>query len=491
MNLKVVSDIVTILNEFLSKDFYALDFTQEVYLQLLQRLEIANETHFDDKKGAIKKALINYFSKTNQSIDIELTFARCIVQKSFLEPNESEVFDRKLFQNTLRIIDISERKSEYSPLPYLISIPENIRYELFQSFQNTEMARTITRQQIENIFNLDPRDIIFFIRGKISIRFYTLPKQLPKGMDKRFAGESHEVMQQMYENYFPDGAWSQIEEILREVINEKLNFSTIDNQTFAKMCVPIFRSMLEILLLDIIDNNQRDKIEGFTGYVLRQHFQNIFLYMAKNLLEYVENRDKNAELFIKYYADEIILDPNGNKIQKYAITDTKNQKWNFSSIVSIMMQYKQMKLRISSQKETIHTAQGKVSESHADIESEKDHHKLLDEQIDVITGLIAENDGKILQYKSKAGTPNSLSNSTEIQRLNNMQDDLFTQKKNGKYQLELSNGRLANKKIELVRCNKKLFYEQNTLKTLIEQTLPIVESYELVSEAIALVLAKR
>jgi hypothetical protein len=310
-------------------------------------------------------------------------------------------------------------------------------------------------------------------------------------MDKRFAGESHEVMQQMYENYFPDGAWSQIEEILREVINEKLNFSTIDNQTFAKTCVPIFRSMIEILLLDIIDNNHRDKIEGFTGYVLRQHFQNIFLYMAKNLLEYVENRDKNAELFIKYYADEIILDPNGNKIQKYAITDTKNQKWNFSSIVSIMMQYKQMKLRISSQKETIHTAQGKVSESHADIESEKDHHKLLDEQIDVITGLIAENDGKILQYKSKAGTPNSLSNSTEIQRLNNMQDDLFTQKKNGKYQLELSNGRLANKKIELVRCNKKLFYEQNTLKTLIEQTLPIVESYELVSEAIALVLAKR
>jgi hypothetical protein len=249
--------------------------------------------------------------------------------------------------------------------------------------------------------------------------------------------------------------------------------------------------MIEILLLEIIDEHQRDKIEGFTGYVLRQHFQNIFLYTAKNLLQYVENRDKNAELFIKYYADEIILDLNGNKIQKYAITDTKSQKWNFSSIVSIMMQYKQMKLRVSSQKEAIHTAQVRVSESHVDIEAEKDHRKLLVEQIESLEGLIAENDGKILQYKSKLGGSDSLSNNTEIQRLNNIQDDLFIQKKNEKYQLELSNGRLANKKIELVRRNKKLFYEQNALKTLLEQTLPIEQSYDLVSEAIALVLAKR
>ena len=204
-------------------------------------------------------------------------------------------------------------------------------------------------------------------------------------------------------------------------------------------------------------------------------------------MQFVENRDKNAELFIKYYADEIVIDANGNKIQKYAINDTKNQKWNFSSIVSVMMQYKQMKLRIAAQKEAIQTAQLRTGEIQKEIESEKETHHALVEKLESIDGMIAENDGKILQSKAKS----SKSDRTEIQRLNNIQDELYIQKKNEKYQLELSNGRLSNKKIELVRRNKKLFYEQNALKTLIEQTLPITQSYDLICEAIASVLAKR
>lgn len=487
MNPKVVSDIIEVLNNLLSKDLYALDFNQDLYLKLLQTLEINNITLFDDKKGAIKKALVTYFETTNQLVDVELSFNRCTLSKSFIKPDESETFDRKLFQNALRFMEISEHKDDFSPLPYLISIPESIRNELFHPFSSAEAARSISRQQIEQIFKLDPRDIVFFIRGRISIRLYTLPKKIPDGAERRFAGESPELMQKMYEEYFPEGAWNNIEEILGEVLADKLNFGVIDNFTFAKTSVNVFRSMIEIMLLELVDENQRDKIEGFTGYVLRHNFQKIFLYTAQNLLQFVENRDKNGELFIKYYADEIVIDANGNKVQKYAITDTKNQKWNFSSIVSVMMQYKQMKLRIAAQKEVIQTAHLRVGEIQKEIESEKENHNALVEKLESIDGLISENDGKILQSKAKSGN----SDRTEIQRLNNLQDELYLQKKNEKYQLELSNGRLSNKKIELVRRNKKLFYEQNALKTLIEQTLPITQSYDLICEAIALVLAKR
>lgn len=487
MNPKVVTDIIEVLNNLLSKDLYALDFNQDLYFKLLQTLEINNGTLFDDKKGAIKKALITYFKTTNQLIDVELSFNRCTLSKSFIDLDGSETFDRKLFQNALRFIDISNRKDEYSPLPYLISIPESLRNEIFQPFHSADIARNISRQQIEQIFKLDPRDIVFFIRGRISIRLYTPPKKLPVGVERRFAGESPEFMQKIYEQYFPESAWSHIEEILSEVIAEKLNFSTIDNFTFVKTSVNVFKSMIEIMLLELVDENQRDKIEGFTGYVLRQNFQKIYLYTAQNLLQFVENRDKNAELFIKYFADEIVIDANGNKVQKYAITDTKNQKWNFSSIVSVMMQYKQMKLRIAAQKEAIHTAQQRVLEIQNEIEVEKDNHNILIEKIEALDSLIAENDGKILQSKAKSTN----SDRTEIQRLNNIQDEFYIQKKNEKYQLELSNGRLTNKKIELVRRNKKHFYEQNTLKTLIEQTLPITQSYNLICEAIALVLTKR
>ena len=493
MNPKVVSDMVIVLDEFMPCDLYALDFTQESYRTLLKKLNIHNEILFNDKKGAIKKALCIYFTKTYQEIEVELSMTQCTLQQSLASSSGSEPLDRIIFQNRLCLIDILKRKAEFSLLPHLISIPEILRSELFQPFvemnQNFETARQVMRQQIDKIFDLDQRDIVLFIRGRITIRNYIPTKKIPAGMDKRFAGESPELMAEMYTNNFPDGAWLHIEPALDEVIAEKLNFSIIDNHTFSRTCIPVFRTMIEILLLEILNEGQRDKIEGFSGYVLRQHFQSIFLYTAKNLLQFVENRDKNTELFIKYYADEIIIDANGNKVQKYAITDTKNQKWNYSSILSIMMQYKQMKLRISAQKEAIHLAQTKISESQAEIESEKDQCNLIGEKVEEIESLIVENDGDILKLKSKAKTNNS--NHTEIQRLNNLQDNLFVQKKSEKYHLELSKGRLANKKIELVRRNKKLFYEQNALKTLIEQTLPTAQSYEQLAEVVALTLAKR
>ena len=82
-------------------------------------------------------------------------------------------------------------------------------------------------------------------------------------------------------------------------------------------------------------------------------------------MQFVENPNKNAEIFIKYFVDEVIIDPNGNKIQKYAIVDSKQQRWNFSAILSIMMQYKQVEQKISAQQEIILTAQ-KALKNHLD-----------------------------------------------------------------------------------------------------------------------------
>ena len=82
----------------------------------------------------------------------------------------------------------------------------------------------------------------------------------------------------------------------------------------------------------------------------------IFIFTAKVLLDFIENRNKNAENFIKYYNEDVIIDTNGNKIQKYAIIDSKQQKWNYSSIVSVMMQYKQAKIKLASQADAIQAA---------------------------------------------------------------------------------------------------------------------------------------
>lgn len=498
MNPRIIQDIVTLLEESLPKYLYALDFTTNQYKDLLKKLAIDDdEALFNDKKGAIRKALVKFFAASNQKIDLQVTFSSFALKKHFIDPSKSEEYDRMLHQNTKILLDIFERKSEFSPVPYLVSIPEEIRKPILENFlkfnDDMDAARQMTRQQIDEIFDLDARDIIFFLRGRITIRHYTPPRKFAEGADKRFAGESIEDMEAMYKTYFPNGAWQHIEPILGEVIAEKLNFSIIDNLTFTRTFIPVFRSMIEILLLEVMKPEDRNRIEGFSGFVLRQYFHDILLYTAKNLLQHVENRDKNAEAFIKYFADEIIIDTNGNKVQKYAITDSKQQKWNFSAVISIMMQYKQVKQKIIAQKEAIVIAEKEFNDCQSEVSVEKANKEVVTDKFADLQETIAENDAAIVRLRNQtAATPEEkVSLKSQINRLNYHQTELLDLKKKSLNQIELCKNKIANKISELTRRQRKLDFEKKSLQTYLEQMATILETYENIAEALATVLTKR
>ncbi len=480
------------------KELYAHDVTREHYQAILKKLGISqNEELFEEKKGALTKGLVEFFSRSFQPVNVELGFDRCTITKQFTDPSRPETFDRMLHANTLLLLEIKNKKEAFHPLPYLLSIPEESRSLVMQGFiergESMDRARQITRQQIDAVFGLDERDIIFFLRGRISVRYFTPPKKFAEGVDKRFGGESIEEMEAMYAAYFPSGAWGAIEPILDEVIEDKLNFSLIDNATYTKTFIPVFRSMIEILLLDIVSADHRSRIEGFTGYVLRHHFHPILLHTARNLLECVENRDKNAEQFIKYFSEEVVIDANGNKIQKYAVVDSKQQRWHYHSILSVMMQYKQVKLKIASHKEAIVDAQERVNECEAEIAAERNKKYALMDKIADVEAMISDAENRFFQLKGKTPTKEeeALSLKSDIARLGARQKELHGRLKNKKAQLELINSKMVNKTNELARRQKKLADEKKSLQAAFEQTAPIRESYELVSEALSLVLAKR
>lgn len=466
---------------------------------LLAELGIdGNEERFNDKKGALSLGMTEFFARRFQETDVELSgVEKFSIRKQFLLPHRPEAFDRMLHQNSIVLSDIHRRKEEFLLLPYLLSIPEQIRSKIMQGFadggESMEIARQITRQQINAVFGLDERDIVFFLRGRISVRYFVPPKKLPDGVDKRFAGESVEEMEAMYHRYFPKGAWNDIEPILDEVIDEKLNFSLIDNPTFTRTFIPVFRGMVEILLLDIVAAEDRARVEGFTGYVLRQNFHPILLHTARNLLEFVENRDKNAEQFIKYFSEEVLIDANGNKLQKYAIVDSKQQRWNYNSILSVMMQYKQVKLKIASHKEAIVAAQERVGECEAEITQERNKRYAQMDKIADLEAIVSDGENRLMQLQSKkaAKEEEALSLKSEIARLKTRLQESMNRLKNKTGQLELINGKIQSKTGELTRRQKKLAEEKKGLQATLEQTAQIREAYELISEALSVVLAKR
>ncbi len=492
MKLRSVLDIVTLMEKMFSPALYALDFTHEHYVALLKELDVyENSEQFEEKKGTLKQGMKDYFWKTLQTVELELSPVDFKLSKLFADEKKDEAYDRMLHSNTIKLMDIALNHEQYRLLPFLISIPSEIRDTLMQSFSEMKIpidqARRDTREQIEKIFRLSERDITLFLRGKISLRFYTPPQKYEDGKDRRFNGQDPEMMEKLYHHYFPQGAWNYITDVLDEVLNEKLNFGVINNLYYRKNFIPVFRCMIEILLVDIISLEDRDYVEGLTGYVLRQNFDQILYHTAENLLVFVENRDKNAQTFIKDYTDDVVVDAHGKRIQKYAIIDTKQQTWNYSSIVSLVMQYKQVKARISAQEEAIVNALARLEETKEEMKTEKRNKDSALAKITEIEQTMAHDD--IVYLKSKRNldfVPESALSMPEKRRKQQLAD-LKTEKSN----LELINKRVTNKSIEMTRRHKKLEHEEKTLENLKTQMIPIVETYNLMSHAVATVLAKR
>lgn len=485
MTSEAEDQIVNALNSFLPANLYALDFTTEHYKKLLHTLKISDdEKSFEVKRGTLTEGLVEYFKLSHQNVSVKLSLQNCLITKYFLDDSGSVEFDRLLYHNSKILITLAHEKNNFYILPFLLLIPADIKDALFKLYLDKQMpiekARHLTRQQVQPIFNLSERDIVFFLRGRMWIRYFTPPKNVSDGKDKRFAGESAEQLDSMYKTYFPNGMWKDIESILGEVLEEKLNFSIIDNVTFSKTFIPVFRGMIEILLIDVMNPKDCDKIEGFTGYILRIHFDRILLYTAKNLLLFIENRDKNAEIFIKEFSDDTLIDSSGKKTKKYAIVDEKQQTWNYVTILSILLQYKQAKLRIISQNKILADIKEQLKQYDENLTSEKNNQALQEKKVESIVKKIADNELKNFKNKGE----NDLS---QIK----IHKDLLSAKRVEENELYLIKNRIANTTIELTRQQKKLKHESEAKTILNEQIEPLIETYNRIANALALVLTKR
>lgn len=488
MPSKPVEQIVNVLKSFLPEGLYALDFSLVHYNKLLDILKISEERkYFDLKRDVLIEGIIEYFKLSAQMVSVNLSFRNCEITKQFMNEMESEEFDRNIHNNTVFLMEIATRHDEFKILPNLLVLPEEIRNNLFQIFTDNEIpieiARKIIRHQIQPVFELNDRDVIFFLRTRVWIRYHVQQVKVD-GRDTRFAGESPEVLEAMYNTYFPNDIWGDIEPILNEILEEKLNFSVIDNAYFRKTFIPVYRGMIEILLVDRLTPNDHEKIEGFTGYVLRQYFDNILLYTAKSLLDYVENRDKNAEIFIKNFTDTVVIDSNGTKIQKYPIIDDKQQKWNYASILSVLMQYKQAKLKIMLQNKNIQTAREKVTVCEIDIKSDNNNQLDQEQSLAVIQKQIADSDFTCFSSK-KDGHPSLISS------LSKQHEELLSARKIEENTLNIIKNRIINKIIELKRRRQRVILEINAHEMLIEQLTPIMETYEGIAHGVAVALTKR
>ena len=126
------------------------------------------------------------------------------------------------------------------------------------------------------------------------------------------------------------------------------------------------------------------------------------------------------------------------------------------------MQYKQVKQKISTQKETILESENSLSLCQSELMEEKNNQNDLNLKLADLQETITENEAAIDRLKNKvASSPEeTLSIKSQINRLNYYETELLDSKKKMLTQIELSKNKLSGKLSEFTRRQRKVDHEK-------------------------------
>lgn len=205
-------------------------------------------------------------------------------------------------------------------------------------------TRVIFRKAITEVFELEKRDSVFFMNGKVVIRFFKRIKE-----ERRFEGLPPEEVKKIVETIYPENGEADmagdLDMIISTTADTTLNFAEIDNLFFNTRHIKVIQEGLVSFYKTKIEQDET-VVNAVANYIFRESFYYIHELLAEKLLDLIEHKNKNAEAFLRYYNGSTSIQ-NGEKYIIPEIVDEEGQKWNIAAIVNFISQFVKNKALIT------------------------------------------------------------------------------------------------------------------------------------------------
>ncbi len=362
---KINRFVRTYLSNTLDDEFYASEFVQEDFDALLDELfGVFGEEKTLSRMTTISRAIADHFKSYFQECEVAVNGRQIKVSNIFQEGIETAEIDKASFGLALFINKLLEDKQTYALQEFLLSFPEEIVQKLYERYAHTSMKddyktlRNSIRLCVEDTFELDPKDIVLFLRKKLYIRYFVDQKNLKQSENRRFMGVSPEYLEEVYKENFPSDFETILLDMAPEVISDALDFGRVDNLRFKATYIEVFRTLVDVAMAEFTSSLDKDTVLALNGYVLRLHFDKLLYLCAQMLIDMVMKRDRKADEFLRFYNGETMVGSNGKKIKKPFVVDVQQNIWNYSSIYSVMTQCAQYDTQHKKQIKAIKEAHG-------------------------------------------------------------------------------------------------------------------------------------
>lgn len=299
--------------------------------------------------------------------------------------------------NFLNLIKRYDELIEYKD--FQIIIDKELRNKLVsfaKTLSNDEnKVKELLRFGVRKALSLKNNDIIIIKQDQIFIKIFNNKKIKEVAKDEkdtianRFNGIDEDELDDFYDEYFSKEESREFFQIIvKEFVEIYFIDEKIDNYIYENNVFSLIQNIImEQLIYEFDDSDEFFK--GFSGYIFRIHFTEVFEYIADFILNEIALSNDYMIEFLKYYSLDIVI-VNGEKYRVPALQTDDGLKWNVISMLSIAKIYTRTKKSLKKLDIEIHLLDEKIVELYIDELSPLEYNNLylkekqkLDEQVSI------------------------------------------------------------------------------------------------------------
>lgn len=252
-----------------------------------------------------------------------------------------------------------------------------------ESFDEKDVIKLAVRKALE----LKKNDVIVIKKQHIFIKIFN--KISTNGYNKeerRFNGIDKQELEIFYNEHFSKESIRKFfMTIVKKFVELHFEEQKIDNNIYEKNVYAYIQKIIVEELVVKFDN-PIEFLKGFSGYIFRINFNNVFDSIAEYMLNEISMSNEYMVDFLKYYSLNIVI-VDGMKYKVPELETEGGLKWNVISMLSIAKIYIRTRASVIKLQKEIHTLDeeivalfiGKLSPTEYNNDYIKKKQKLTDE----------------------------------------------------------------------------------------------------------------
>ncbi len=231
----------------------------------------------------------------------------------------------------------------YNDKKDLIKIDQELAHMLLDMILDDQKKVLVAKYLIKKTFDLLDSDIVFIRQNEIFIKLFN-PKsaniaKCDEGtINCRYNGIDESELESFYNNFFiKDIDSGFFYTCAKEFVNTYLLGKKIDNAAYEKYVFSLIQTIIKDKLSLQFDHSE-EFFKGFSGYIFRIHFKEVFEHIAELILHELSTSNRFIMDFLKYYSLNVISQ-NGIKYKVPELEAQSGHKWSVTSMMSIVKIY--------------------------------------------------------------------------------------------------------------------------------------------------------